>query len=408
MIPRQDIEAAGIDLAIRSGPAPLAVYDSRIDSADLDASDDLALDLHVRHQVLFRAYQSRYIVLPSDPVSGSIIDLLNRHYEPMATRRLDAMRPALETELIGPHLDTAMASASRASYDAYVPAMLEKLRNSAPDPFLEYLGHNRFRSDHYKNFLIQSSADLLAEASASAMGTIGEFGAPQSALFRVLIDEFGYGVHDKKHSVLYRATLKDFGLCQEYNAYWPLFDTVTLSLHNAIHYLFQNPRNFFLQVGFLLFAETSYQRSTAQHFRYLRQHHPQVDARYFEEHAHIDLHHTAMVLNEVANPLIAQFGPEVGVEVIKGAELTRAVFASSGAHMLAVSQAFDVAVGRGRASYGIPPHGDSIGHCVTPTSAAREAEGPVQVGGLGILDHASDFAAFPVGSIGRRLDTPSP
>ena len=404
MISQQDLEDVGKDLAIRAGPMPMAVYDTRVDSADLIAIDDHALEQHVCHQILMRAYQSRYMLLPSDPVGGSIFDTLNRHYDPCAISKLDALRSTLEVELIGPSLDEATRAALGVRYDDYVPTLLAQLRNSPTDPFIEYVSQNPFRSDHYKNFLIQSSADLLAEASASALGTIGEFGPPQSALFRVLIDEFGYGVHDKRHSVLYRATLRDFGLCQEYNAYWPLFDTATLRLHNTIHYLFQNPRNFFLQVGFLLFAETSYQRSTAQHHRYLSQYHPQVDARYFGEHAHIDLHHTAMVLDEVAAPLIAKFGGEVGVEIIKGAELTRAVFAAAGSHMLAVSQAFDVAVGEGKASYGLPPFAAQIGRCVTPTSAAKGAAGRVQVGGLGLLNHAADFARFPIGSIGRLVD----
>ena len=401
MMSRLDLEAIGKDLERRCGATP--VYDTRVDSSELSSTDDPALEHHIRHQILLRAYQSRYMLLPSNPVSGSIVEALNRHYDPLAIGRLDAVRPALEAELIGPILDEATYAAQGANYEAFVPALLSELRNAPTDPFLEFLSQNSDRAEHYKNFLIQSSADLLAEASASALGTVGEFGPPQSALFRVLIDEFGYGVHDKKHSVLYRATLKDFGLCQEYNAYWPLFDTVTLSLHNTIHYLFQNPRNFFLQVGFLLFAETSYQRSTAHHHRYLRQYHPQVDARYFGEHAHIDLHHTAMVLDEVAAPLIAKFGVEVGGEIIKGAQLTRAVFATSGTHMLSVSQAFDLAVEQGKASYGLPPHGGPIGGCVTPTSVAKCRDGRVQVGGLGILARATDFADFPTGSIGRLM-----
>ena len=402
MISRLDLEVIAKDLATRAGQTP--VYDTRVDTEDLALADDPALEHHVRHQILLRAYQSRYMLLPSEPVSGSIIDALNQHYDPPAIGKLDAVRPALETELIGPSLENASRAARGVDYSVYVPALVSELRNATADPFLKYLSQSPFSSEHYKNFLIQSSADLLAEASASAFGIVGEFGAPQSALFRVLIDEFGYGVHDKKHSVLYRETLRGFGLCQEYNAYWPLFDTVTLSLHNTIHYLFQNPRNFFLQVGFLLFAETSYQRSTTQHHRYLRQFHPQIDARYFGEHAHIDLHHTAMILDEVAAPLIAKFGVEVGGEIIKGAELTRSIFAASGAQMLAVSQAFDLAVERGKASYGLPPHGGAIGRCVTPTLVGKVAGGRVQVGGLGVLEQARDFDTFPVGSIGRLLD----
>ena len=194
--------------------------------------------------------------------------------------------------------------------------------------------------------------------------------------------------------------MRDFGLSDEYNACWPLFDTVALRLHNIIHHLFQNPANFFMQVGFLLFAETAYQRSTQDHFRYLRAFHPTVDARYFGEHAHIDLNHTAMVIDEVAAPLVAKYGDEVGVEIVAGAELTRAAFDEAGAHLLATALAFDAAVERGNATPSAPQL-DALGAGVTPQGAARlDPQVQLQVGGLGQVA-AGAFAAFPAGSLAR-------
>jgi hypothetical protein len=401
VIAREDIARIGARLARRAGDDPPAVYDIRIDAEALEACDDPGLLRHARHQALFRAYQGRYVLLPSVAGEGSIVERLKRHYDPEEMGRLEAMRPTLEAELIDPLMAEAAGRAAGRDIEAYVAALLPQLRGAAGNPFLDRLTDHPQQAHHYRNFLIQSSADLLAEASASALGVVGEFGEPQSALFRILIDEFGYGVHGKKHSVLYRATLRDFGLDDEYNAYWPLFDTASLELHNAIHHLFQNPRNFFAQIGFLLFAETSYQRSTAQHFRYLSRFHPQVDARYFGEHAHIDLHHTTMVIDEVVGPLVARFGPEVGHEIVKGAEVTRLVFDRAGAHLLAVSQAFDAAAAQGLAAYGVPGAGGPPGRCVTPSTVRGEA--CIQVGGLGVLTEGRAFAAFPPGAIGREV-----
>ncbi|HEX2817441.1 MAG TPA: iron-containing redox enzyme family protein, partial [Phenylobacterium sp.] len=249
----------------------------------------------------------------------------------------------------------------------------------------------------YRNFLVQSSPDLLAEASASALGVIGEYGEPQSALFRILIDEFGYGAHHKKHAVFYRATMRSFDLDDAYNGYWPWFDTAALKLHNVIHWLFQNPRNFFRQVGFLLYAETAYQRSTLAHHRYLREFHPDADARYFGEHAHIDLHHTRMVIDEAVTPLVARFGAEVATEIIAGAEMTKAAFARAGEHLLGVSQAFAAAPS---ARFGVEGQPRArLGRPVTPASPPHGA--PVQVGVLGVLQDGRDFAAFPATAIGR-------
>jgi hypothetical protein len=359
---------------------------------------------HARHQTLMRAYQNRYVVLPAQRPGRSLLEHLDARYDPAEVARLEALRPALETELILPAVAAAKEAAANVPFDTYVETLLPQLRASGENAFTAFLRGNPARDHHYRNFLLQSSADLLAEASASALGVVGAFGAPQSALFRILIDEFGYGAHGQKHSVLYQAVMRDFGLDDEYDAYAPLFDTVAIELHNVIHYLFQNPRNIFLQVGFLLFAETAYQRSTLDHFRFLREWRPDVDARYFGEHAHIDLHHTRMVIDDVARPLIATYGDEVGREIIVGAELTRAAFARAGAHMLAVSEAFAAAAIAGRAVYR-EPRMAMLGAGLTPCGAARTMaeDAMIQVGGLGLASSAA-FAGFPPGAYGRVVN----
>jgi hypothetical protein len=375
-------------LAEGSGPAPSTAFDARIDAA----GEDTALRIFVKHQALMRGYQARYVLLPQAAPPGGVIAPLRRHYDEGRLQALGELRPRLEAELIAP-----LAPAGQGDIGPYVEAMLAEIRNAAENPFTAFLRSAEHRDDHYRNFLVQSSPDLLAEASASALGVIGEYGEPQSALFRILIDEFGYGAHHKKHAVFYRATMKSFGLDDAYNGYWPWFDTAALELHNVIHWLFQNPRNIFRQVGFLLHAETAYQRSTLAHHRYLRAFHPKADARYFGEHAHIDLHHTRMVIDEAVTPFVARFGAEVGSEIIAGAEMTKAAFARAGEHLLGVSQAFAAAPS---ASWGVAgePRAD-FGRPVTPGSPLDGSA--VRVGVLGVLGDGRDFAAFPAAAIGR-------
>lgn len=383
--PLADLAAA---LGKGSGPAPAAAFDARTDSVGGDAT----LLTFVKHQALMRAYQARYVLLPETAPPGGIVAALAAHYDPARLRLLAELRPGLEAALIAP-----LAPPCEGDIGAYVDAMLAEIRRGPENPFTAFLAGAANRDDHYRNFLVQSSPDLLAEASASALGVIGEYGEPQSALFRILIDEFGYGAHGKKHAVLYRATMNSFGLDDAYNGYWPWFDTAALELHNVIHWLFQTPRNIFRQVGFLLHAETAYQRSTLAHHRYLRQFHPEADARYFAEHAHIDLHHTRMVIDEAVAPLVARFGAEAGAEIIAGAEMTKRAFARAGEHLLAVSRAFAAAPS---ARFGVegPPR-DAIGRPVTPASPLGGAA--VQVGVLGVLQDGRDFAGFPPAAIGR-------
>ncbi|UTP38686.1 iron-containing redox enzyme family protein [Phenylobacterium sp. LH3H17] len=401
MIGAPQIEEIGGHLAVRTGADPPPAWDLRIDAGEPGWDDDPARLRHAKHQALMRAYQARYMLLPDDAAGGSVLRRLRRHYDPVEMARLEVLRAGLEAELVAPMVEAARQAAVGRDLAAYATALLPELRERPEDAFTAWLRTNPNREHHYRNFLIQSSADLLAEASASALGVVGEFGAPQSALFRILIDEFGYGAHGRKHSVLYRAVMRGFGLSDTYNAYWPFFDTAALELHNTIHHLFQNPRNFFLQVGFLMFAETAYQRSTRDHARYLKEHHPDVDARYFAEHAHIDLHHTRMVIDEVALPLVETYGEEVGAEIVAGAELTRAAFSRAGAHMLAVSQAFDAAAAAGLAVYA-PPDLAPLGQAISPGAAADLGEAArIQVGGLGLLLGGAAFAAFPTGALGR-------
>ena len=372
--------------------APPAVYDGRVDIADGTA----AAQAFVKHQALMRAYQARYVLLPSDPPPAGVLAHLNRHYAPERIADLARKRAALEAELIAPLVGPAGSDLA-----AYTEAMLAEIDAAPQNPFVAFLETADHRDDHYRNFLVQSAPDLLAEASASALGVVGEFGEPQSALFRILIDEFGYGSHPRKHSVLYRAAMRSFDLVDEYNGYWPLFDTAALRTHNVIHYLFQNPAHIFRQIGFLLYAEAAYQRSTAAHFRYLRAFHPGADARYFGEHAHIDQHHSRMIIDEVAAPLAAKFGPEVEGEIILGAELTRRTFREAGDHLQAVSAAFASA---GQVSYGLP--GDirqHAGRAVTPASDLDSVAGPILVGAIGTLADPRAFAAFPPDAIGRVL-----
>lgn len=396
------LESLSERLRMRSGVAATAAWDSRIDGMVLtDASPGLLL--HVRHQALLRAYQMRYVVLPEHSPAEAGLAALRRHYDRSLDAELSGLRFVLEDALIAPQVEAARASAAGGRLEAYVEAMQHHLGAAPENAFVAYLRTSKAREDHYRNFLLQSSVDLLAEASASAFGVIGEFGQPQSALFRILIDEFGYGSHPKKHSVLYRALMRDFGLPEEYNACWPLFDTAALSLHNTIHYLFQNPGHIFLQIGFLLFAETAYQRSTRDHFRYLSEFHPQADARYFSEHAHIDLHHSRMIVEEVALPMVETFGPEAGEEIIAGAELTRRAFETAGDQLLGASRAFDDAFNNGVGAFLAPDASDlaALGRLVTPDRPGGAAA--LQIGGIGRLSDPEAFAVFPAGTVGRTL-----
>ena len=163
--------------------------------------------------------------------------------------------------------------------------------------------------------------------------------------------------HHRKHSVLYQAVMRDFGLSDAYDAYAPSVRHRQPGI--AQHHPFPVPDTslHLSAVGFLLFAgDRPYQRSTADHFRYLRTA-PSCRSRPpFGEHAHIDLHHTRTdEIDDVAAPLVARDGPEAGVADRGGrAAHPRQSPPGAGAHLLAVSRAFADAAAAGEAWYGAP------------------------------------------------------
>ena len=172
-----------------------------------------------------------------------------------------------------------------------------------------------------------------------------------------------------------------------------MFDTAALALHNTIHAMFQSPRHLFRQIGFLLYAETSYQVSTGQQLPLpAPASSPQVDATYFGEHAHIDIHHSQMVIEEVVAPLVARFTAEFGTEVILGAELTRAAF--DAAWMGICWRSAGPSMPRRQTvacSYGQPAGRASGGHALATPDAPGDRRGPGSAGSA-VLPEAEALA----------------
>src|SRR4029453_5340744 len=71
--------------------------------------------------------------------------------------------------------------------------------------------------------LIQLALDALTEASAMARNLGGSYGVEQSELFKIFIDEFGYGVYSAKHSTIFRGMLASIGLKTDVPAYWNFY-----------------------------------------------------------------------------------------------------------------------------------------------------------------------------------------
>lgn len=170
--------------------------------------------------------------------------------------------------------------------------------------------------------LMQHAVDFLPESSHMARLIKGDYGETQSAMFRVLLDEFGYGKHGTKHSTLFKNTLRSVGLLEHSHAYWNFYLTSTLLNNNYFHMLTQNPERFFEYVGAITYAENSFGPYCKKVGEILKAYMPGADIRYYSEHAHIDSYHGSMTLNEILLPLAERFGNIVYPEFVKGIEMS--------------------------------------------------------------------------------------
>ncbi|MFK7866634.1 MAG: iron-containing redox enzyme family protein [Alphaproteobacteria bacterium] len=172
-----------------------------------------------------------------------------------------------------------------------------------------------------KMLLVQFAGDFATEASAMARNVLGNYGAPLSELFTILIDEYGYGLHERKHSTLFDKTLESVGMNSNIHHYWGHYLSSSLALTNYFHYISANHTLFYRYVGAMLYTEGTLHVSNRRQSKMLRSvFGKSVHTEYFDEHVHIDQHHAVMAMDRVIMPLVKQSGEFAIHEVIRGFE----------------------------------------------------------------------------------------
>ncbi|HEV7474837.1 MAG TPA: iron-containing redox enzyme family protein [Pyrinomonadaceae bacterium] len=172
-----------------------------------------------------------------------------------------------------------------------------------------------------RELLIQVAGDFLSEASASARNILGKYGQIQSEFFKIVIDDYGYGVHPAKHSTLFENTLATCGLISDVHAYWQFYLTSSLAINNYYHYVSRDHSKYFRAIGAVAVAESMFSHTCRKISEMLRAVFGKtVDTYYFDEHFHIDAHHGRMAFEYVVAPAIAQHGDAVIPEIVRGME----------------------------------------------------------------------------------------
>jgi hypothetical protein len=211
------------------------------------------------------------------------------------------------------------------SVDEYFSSYCANVRQVDTLPSAEAIVNANDPEAAARDWLAQLAPDFLIESSAMARYASGNYGALSSSLFKIIIDELGYGEFKKKHSTLFEETMRSAGLDPEPHKYWQYYLNGSLLLANYYNRITRNRRNIFRYIGAIFQAETGFIRSCAIWRDALKQAIPDLDVRYFDEHIHIDVDHSRMAFDGLVRPAIEKYGSLAANEIVRGFEEARLI-----------------------------------------------------------------------------------
>ncbi|GLF97754.1 iron-containing redox enzyme family protein [Streptomyces yaizuensis] len=278
-------------------------------------------------RLLTSVYEADLVFFPKGGLAGQEEDF--RRYYSSSNRVLgETIRPALEKYAFG-FLDNEVEVSGNWTLES-LETYLDSLETDSDAPSLSeksiLSSSNAERAA--RMWLIQFAPDFLSEASPMIRNVLGYYGAAQSEWFKIIIDEYGYGVHQTKHSTLFERTLESVDLGSDVHRYWQYYLNGSLLANNYFHYLGKNHELFFRYVGALYYTEASLVGFCRSAVRTLDETFAgRADTEYFSEHVHIDQHHGRMAREKLILPLVRAHGVGIIPEIVRGIEEYRVISA---------------------------------------------------------------------------------
>ncbi|MEV4432106.1 iron-containing redox enzyme family protein [Streptomyces sp. NPDC049585] len=273
------------------------------------------------NRLLTSIYEADLVFFPKSGLKGKEEDF-RAFYSPGNRALGERIRPALERYAFG-FLDDEVETSgtwTTESLDSYLDSLVMESEEEQ-SPFERTITGSSDPQRAARMWLVQFAPDFLSEASPMMRNVLGYYGRAQSEWFKVVIDEYGYGVHETKHSTLYERTLESVGLESDVHRYWQYYLNSSLLLNNYFHYLGKNHELFFRYVGALYYTESSLVDFCRRADRLLRGVFGDVvDTEYFTEHVHIDQHHGRMAREKIIKPLLEAHGEGIIPELVRGIE----------------------------------------------------------------------------------------
>lgn len=300
------------------------------------ADDDSTGDLHAflasdealfLNRVLLTIYERDFVLLPREGFPTKHPDFA-AYYGADLTQRGDRIRPQLEAHLFGPleHSIKVSGEWTFSKFRAYYDDFVARYRADAHGAVTTRVTTLPDPRPALRFYLIQAACDFLVESSAMGRNALGNFGPVQSELFKVIIDECGYGVDRTRHSTLFQRVLESVGLDPTPHSYWGYYLPPTLFTANYYNLTGRNHARIFRYMGALLHVESCFRITCRQMAAMMKAvEGPSATVDYFAEHVHIDDHHSRMALEGIIRPAVAQYGTWALEEVLRGFEESVAV-----------------------------------------------------------------------------------
>ncbi|UQY80514.1 helix-turn-helix transcriptional regulator [Candidatus Hepatincola sp. Av] len=273
------------------------------------------------NRVLFAMNDTDFLYLPEDNETLNFDDF-TEFYNPARVGSAYIAMPYLENYLFSFLKDEIIISDNwdLKLVEKYFSDYANDIKNIKTSETAEAIRTSKNPKNSAKELLIQLAPDFLIESSPMARYTPGSYGNISSALFKVIIDELGYGDFSKKHSTLFKDTLQSVGLSRTPHKYWQYYLNGSLLLANYYNMITRVKRNIFKYIGAIYLAETTFITSCKIWMDVLKEALPGIDTLYFSEHCHIDHHHSKTVLNEIVLPTIVKYGNQAANEIVRGFE----------------------------------------------------------------------------------------
>jgi mannose-6-phosphate isomerase-like protein (cupin superfamily) len=267
-------------------------------------------------------YESNFVFLPKHDFAQKKQDF-EKFYDQKLLTVGTLIRPWLE-QYIFSFFDSEISVTGNwnaAAVEEYFNEYIQTVHKTQNSQAMDTIEASSDPAHAAKTFLIQLAGDFLVESSAMSRNIMGSYGSLQSELFKLVIDEYGYGVHQTKHSRLFEQTLESVGLESTPHTYWQFYLTSSLLLNNYFNYICADHSKFFRYLGAVFHGETTFIKSCELMAKTMKKvFGSTINIRYFLEHVHIDHHHSQMVFDKLIKPAIVTYGEGIIPDIVRGFE----------------------------------------------------------------------------------------